>query len=382
MSEKGGDRRSNAPKNLLSKNDFRTLLAIAVVCAAAVSGCRKPSRGALEPAQVHTITQEFAGAASASAPAGTEVWTAKRASAAEPEAPDGVSILTPIDAKSAAGQAALSRLVQALEEVATSHHLTEDSPEKSALPMKLVFRRAGIRTHEIEIVTRRLGATGAGEHGQLAIILDDLGNDAAAAKAVFALPYPLTISVLPHNAHSVEIAEEAHRRGYEVMLHLPMQAVGTQKPEEAELRPGMSAEEVRKFTEEMIGAVPYAVGVNNHQGSEATADAELMNELMPVLREHGLFYIDSRTTAATVAYDTARNDNVHTAFRNVPFLDDVEETGAIRKQLEIAMRGAREKGEAIAIGHPHPETIEVLSEMLPKAQAEGVRLVLVSDLVH
>jgi len=381
VSEKGGDRRSNAPKNPLAKKRFRPLLTIAVVCTVALSGCR-PSRRALEPAQIHAMTREFAGAASASAPAGTKVWTAKRASAGQPEIPDSVSISTPIDVGSAAGRAALSRLVQALEEVATRHQLTRDSSEKNALPLKLIFRHAGIPTHEIEIFTSRLGVGVQAGHGLLAIILDDLGNDPAAARAVFALPYPLTISVLPHHAHSAEIAEEAHRRGYEVMLHLPMQALGTQKPEEEELQPGMSAEQVRRFTEEMIGAVPYAVGVNNHQGSEATADAELMNELMPVLREHGLFYIDSRTTAATVAYDTARSDDVQTAFRNVPFLDDVENAGAIRKQLQIAMRGAREKGEAIAIGHPHSATIEALSETLPQAQAEGVRLVFVSDLVH
>jgi uncharacterized protein len=379
---KGGEGHSNALNNSRLRNFIRTFLAIAVVCAAGLSGCKKAPRGVLGPAQIHAITREFAAAASAAAPAGTKVWTAKRASPAEPEAPDGISISAPIDAKSEVGNAALLKLVQALEEVATRHHLTEDSPARNGQTTKLTFRRAGVRTQEIEITTSRFGARSQSGHARLAIILDDLGNDPAAAKAVFSLPYALTISVLPNHTHSAEIAEEAHRRGYEVMLHLPMQAVGTQKPEAEELRPGMSTEEVRKFAEEMIEAVPYAAGVNNHQGSEATADVHLMDALMPVLRERGLFYIDSRTTAATVAYETARKDSVHTAFRNVPFLDDVEEVGAIRKQLEIAMRGAREKGEAIAIGHPHTQTIEALSEMLPKAQAEGVQLVFVSDLVH
>ena len=107
-----------------------------------------------------------------------------------------------------------------------------------------------------------------------------------------------------------------------------------------------------------------------------------MRELMPVLRARHLFYIDSRTTAATVAYETAQNSRVPSAFRNVPFLDDVVEVGAVRKQLELALRGAREKGEALAIGHPHPATLQALREVLPNAQSEGVQLTFASELVH
>jgi polysaccharide deacetylase 2 family uncharacterized protein YibQ len=107
-----------------------------------------------------------------------------------------------------------------------------------------------------------------------------------------------------------------------------------------------------------------------------------MGELMPALRNWNLFYVDSRTTAATVAFDTAKRDGIPAAFRNVPFLDDVQDAGAIRKQLELALRGAKEKKAAIAIGHPHPETLEALREFLPTAHSNGVRLVFVSELVR
>jgi len=133
---------------------------------------------------------------------------------------------------------------------------------------------------------------------------------------------------------------------------------------------------------DFLTRVPYAKGVNNHQGSEATADPALMSQLMPILREKNLFYIDSRTTAATVAYNAAQQSGVPSAFRNVPFLDDVEEVHAVRKQLELAFRGAKEKGEAIAIGHPHPATREALAEMLPTTKKEGIELVPASELVH
>jgi uncharacterized protein len=220
------------------------------------------------------------------------------------------------------------------------------------------------------------------ETARLAIILDDLGYDRAAAAAVFALPYHLTISVLPHHEYSAEIAEEAFQRGYQVMLHLPMQAQGNEKSETQELHPGMPATEISRELAGMLNGVPHVVGINNHQGSLATSDPRLMSELMPILRQRNLFFIDSRTTAATVAFDTAQKDDVPCAFRNVPFLDDVRSVAAIRKQLELAIHGAKQKGKAIAIGHPHPETLRALREMLPQAQAQGVQLVYASDLVH
>ena len=232
-----------------------------------------------------------------------------------------------------------------------------------------------------EKVARRAPASTSVPGPKLAIILDDLGNDKEATEAVFALHYPLTISVLPYHAHSTEIAEEAKRRGLEVMLHLPMRAIANDTPEAHQLEAGMSSEAVARELNGMLESVPTADGVNNHEGSLATTDAKLMGELMPLLKQRDLFFVDSRTTAATVAFEAAERAGVRSGFRNVPFLDDVQEVGAIRKQLELAIRGAKEKGEAIAIGHPHAETLQALKEVLPRAETEGVHLVFVSELV-
>jgi len=225
----------------------------------------------------------------------------------------------------------------------------------------------------------RIGATTS---PKLAIILDDVGSDPSAVDQVFALHYPLTLSVLPLHQHSTAIADEAHRRGYQVMLHLPMESIGNEVSEPRQLRLGMNSLQVSSDLGGMLSSVPYAVGVNNHQGSLATSNPALMAELMPLLRQRHLFFIDSRTTAATVAFDAAEHDGVPCAYRNVPFLDDVQEASAIRRQLELAIHGAKEKGEAIAIGHPHNETLQVLREMLPQVQAQGVQLVHASALVH
>ena len=266
------------------------------------------------------------------------------------------------------------------------HRLTVDASTSNGNSSRITLRSAGIATHhiEIEVLSSRAGNNENLPAGaaRLAIVLDDLGSDRSVADAIFALQVPITLSVLPYHAHSQEIAQEARKHGCEVMLHLPMQSVANETPEQQELRPGLKREEVEAIVNKMLQSVPEADGVNNHQGSQATSNGALMDELMPVLRDAGVFYVDSRTTAETVAYDTAKRDGVKTAFRNVPFLDDVQNKAAVKRQLQIAIRGAKEKGEAIAIGHPHTVTLDALREMLPEAKKQGVRLVLVSDVVH
>jgi polysaccharide deacetylase 2 family uncharacterized protein YibQ len=106
-----------------------------------------------------------------------------------------------------------------------------------------------------------------------------------------------------------------------------------------------------------------------------------MAALMPMLREQGLFFVDSRTTAQTVAYDTAERMGVRAAYRNV-FLDDTPTQEAVLKQLTLAGRKAEREGWAIAIGHPHPATLAALEEKVPQLEKDGIRLVFASDLAR
>jgi len=226
------------------------------------------------------------------------------------------------------------------------------------------------------------GRTDPGAGPALAIIVDDLGYDSATGRAVLSLPGRVSVAVLPNLPESAGLAEEAHRRGIEVLLHLPMQSLrGEDKAEKVELRVGEPAAEVNRVLGEMLGTVPYAVGVNNHQGSRATADARLMAALATALRARGLFFVDSRTSGATVALDAARRAGVPAVGRNI-FLDDDEQPVAIRRQLEHAERVAREQGWCVAIGHPHNATLDVLADELPEIEARGVRLVTASEIVR
>ena len=355
-----------------------------------LSGCKRKEEKRLTPAQVHQIARDLAAAASSAAPEGTSIKLRQGASRQQPGSTDSLRILLKNDSLPDANRTAVAKLIQSLNTAATRDHLTQDPAIQTGDLLHFQLRHSSVPVLEIEIVARTTPKPGNGlkdsggkaAEGRLAIIIDDLGSDHAAAEAVFELGYPLTVSVLPNHEHSLDIAREAHRRGFQVMLHLPMQSVANETPEARELRPGMPAAEVAALVDQFLQSVPDAAGVNNHQGSQATADAALMDELMPVLGDHHLFYIDSRTTAATVAYNAAQDFGVPSASRNVPFLDDVAEVAAVHKQLELALRGAHEKGEAVAIGHPHAATLQALREVLPHAQTQGIRLVPASELVH
>jgi polysaccharide deacetylase 2 family uncharacterized protein YibQ len=281
---------------------------------------------------------------------------------------------------------------QALQAIARKHELTvTETTSSGVIRFDCAFH--GARTHTIHVVTPLAARAAAHPSAparqstnaaspRLAIIIDDLGYDRSAADAVLALGFPLTVSVLPHLPLSGELAEEAQRRGDQVMLHLPMESEADgAKPEDIELRVGMSASQVDATLAGMLETVPYAAGVNNHQGSRATADPALMQALMPALRQRGLFFVDSRTDAKTVAYDTAERAGVPAASRKV-FLDDTPSRDAILKQLDLAARDAQRDGFTIAIGHPRPATIAALAEGVPPLAARGVHLVFASELVH
>jgi uncharacterized protein len=208
-----------------------------------------------------------------------------------------------------------------------------------------------------------------------AIIMDDLGQDLSAARRLLQLNYPLTFSVMPNLRYSTEIAEEAHRAGREVMLHLPMQPEpgSPAKVSPDELEVGMTSFAVRRTLESDLVSVPYVAGVNNHMGSRATADAKLMAEVVQVLSERHLYFVDSRTTPDTVALEVARRMHLPAFYRSV-FLDDTETTTYTLGQLRELRRVVQEQGVAIAIGHPHLTTLSALAQFLPELESDDIQL--------
>jgi uncharacterized protein len=218
---------------------------------------------------------------------------------------------------------------------------------------------------------------------RVAIIVDDLGQNLAAAQALSRMRSAITFSVMPHLRYSRQTANTAHDTGKEVMLHLPMQPIHDSAPDisQGELRVGMRRAEVSHIVEDDLSTVPFVTGVNNHMGSRATTDISLMKDLMGVLAARHLYFIDSRTIPQSVAIRVARQSQVLSFSRSV-FLDDTRTVPYTLNQLEKLSRIAVTTGSALAIGHPYPTTIEALAQFLPKLQSRGIQLVPASRLVR
>ncbi len=214
-----------------------------------------------------------------------------------------------------------------------------------------------------------------------AIIIDDAGFNLDLVRRLAGLGRPLTLAVLPSGPVTRESAETAHAAGLEVMLHLPLEPNGqSARPGAGTIMAGMSGEDIRRRVKEALGRVPWAKGVNNHTGSLATEDPALMMTIIEVLKERGLYFVDSRTSAKSVAYDAARALGVPAATRRV-FLDQPVENRPIKAALEELFRTARRAGSAVGIGHARVETVEALRRYLSLADSYGVRLVLASEIV-
>jgi polysaccharide deacetylase 2 family uncharacterized protein YibQ len=222
-----------------------------------------------------------------------------------------------------------------------------------------------------------------GSRGRLAILLDDGGQSYDLVPAAIALPPEVGIAVLPFLPKSAETATAMHGAGHEVWLHLPMepQNYPADNPGPGAVLVGMTTDELRTTVHSAINNIPYAVGVNNHMGSKATADLKTMTWVMQELSARGMAFIDSRTTTRTVAEEAARAQGVPTNRRHV-FLDNQRNAAAIRSQLDEAVYRCRIDGEAIAIGHLDPVTVQVLAEELPGIAERGADLVKPSDLVR
>ncbi|MGH8397810.1 MAG: divergent polysaccharide deacetylase family protein, partial [Gammaproteobacteria bacterium] len=215
----------------------------------------------------------------------------------------------------------------------------------------------------------------------IAIIIDDLGNTLAEGHHAVELPGPVACAILPHTRYSVTLADLAHARGKEVLLHLPMQAM-----DDAPLGPGgitlhMTEQEIKNTVRGDVAAIPHLVGVNNHEGSLISMHPGDLAWVMQTLHDIGdLFFVDSYTTVNSIAYQIALENSVPAARRDV-FLDDVNTPQAVQLQFNRLLGIARKKGFALAIGHPRPATLAVLYAELPKLPAQGIKLVPVTVIV-
>jgi polysaccharide deacetylase 2 family uncharacterized protein YibQ len=244
------------------------------------------------------------------------------------------------------------------------------------------------------LVSCRIGPGRAGEEARpeqpllarnkVAIIIDDMGNSLDAIEEVSRLGQAITVAVLPYSRLAQETAAIAHQNNLEVILHLPLESLYNfydNNHTQGIIHSGMDADEIIRAVEESLGQVPYIDGVNTHMGSKITSDAELIRIVLVQLKNRGLYFIDSRTTAESVAFDEAQRMEIPSAFRNV-FLDSEIEEDFIRSQLIRLFRHAQQNGSAVGICHPSPETLKVLRENLHLVERYGLQTVFASEVVQ
>jgi hypothetical protein len=215
---------------------------------------------------------------------------------------------------------------------------------------------------------------------RLALIIDDLGYaEPELVTRLVAQPVPFTVAVLPYLEHSRPSAEIARRAGKEIILHLPMEGREEKDPGPDALLDRLPPAELKARTRKALADIPGIAGANNHMGSRLTADRGRMRLVLEEFRGRNLFFVDSRTTKDTVAYEVAKELGLAAASRKV-FLDDSKDFEEIRKQWERAVALAKQDGEAIAIGHIYPETVAALEKLIPATKGE-VRFVKAGEVV-
>jgi polysaccharide deacetylase 2 family uncharacterized protein YibQ len=397
--------RAKTSRRLIALSSYALLLLLAFLVLFRLSGCRRN----LETAQKRTAARRSAQRPTGSVSnktrvgyseaelqgiafstneaimraAGSEVWikgfrrypSYELADAARTPLPSGRATPVEILAVGASFKTALFAAKQSAMRQNLRMHLSQPLYPSAAhlIEIELSGEKGPAGTWRLREVPRLFRA---------AILIDDLGQNQTALSELLKLRYPITFSVLPHLRYSRETAEEIHRAGGEVMLHLPMEpepgraALGT-----GVIRVGMADSEVAQTLDSDLASIAFARGVNNHEGSRATADPRLMLAVMRSLAHRRLFFIDSRTTAGTVAYEQARRVGVPSFFRSI-FLDNTPSVPYTLAQLDRFCRVVKDRGAAVAIGHPHASTIAALRQYLPEFEREDIQLVPASQLVR
>ncbi len=217
--------------------------------------------------------------------------------------------------------------------------------------------------------------------GKLAILIDDCGADMKTLTKLNEIPVPLTYAVMPYKDYTAESARSGYQAGRKIFVHLPMEPLNTASSEKVFIAGRMSDSKVKVTTKELLDQVPYAIGMNNHQGSMATADHRLMKDVMSVLKERGMVFVDSRTNSASVGEQTASAMGIRTS-RNNLFIDNESDVSSIKARLRQGGEMAKRNGSAIVIGHCRPNTAVALREMIDELRSSGIEIVFVTDLLH
>jgi|TARA_B100001079_G_scaffold37156_1_gene28503 hypothetical protein len=208
--------------------------------------------------------------------------------------------------------------------------------------------------------------------GTIVLVIDDFGyrNDSV-SDGFLKLNVPITCAIIPGHSQSRKFAEKALAKGKEIIIHMPMESsLNIKGEDDYKIKTGMTSEEIEWRINEVLKDMPEAIGMNNHQGSKATTDGKVMSVVASVLKKNNKYFIDSRTSAKTVAEKVMRQIGVPTTRRHI-FLDNDDSIEKISERLDELVKLSRKQGVAVAIGHARPNTLKVLKDAIPQLISDG-----------
>ena len=219
--------------------------------------------------------------------------------------------------------------------------------------------------------------------GKIALLIDDFGDKwNVTTRSFLELDVDLTLSVIPGRKMSNKIAGEILERGFEVVAHLPMEPINAAFRDNGYIiLANMNKQQIGDVIRRSLDDVPSAVGVNNHMGSRVTSHRQTMTVVLEEIKSRGLYFIDSRTTASSIAYDLAQSMGVESGKRDI-FLDNERNKDVIKERVWELVEKARINGFAIGLGHCQQVTLEVLQEEIPRIKRKGAQFVFLSEVVH
>jgi polysaccharide deacetylase 2 family uncharacterized protein YibQ len=216
----------------------------------------------------------------------------------------------------------------------------------------------------------------------VAIVIDDFGYNMNNVDQFLAIKEPITLSILPGERYTKEVARRARERGDEIILHLPLESWRSDVKEEAvTIRSGMSGPDIDSKLKKELSDLPPVGGVSNHMGSKATEDRKVMTDVIKYLKGNGLYFFDSLTSPRSVCREVASQAGVRYARRD-RFLDNDNDPAAIEAKLRDVKKLAIARGRAIAIGHDRKNTAAVLAKTMPEMSREGIEFVYLSEMVE
>ena len=233
-------------------------------------------------------------------------------------------------------------------------------------------------------VQKKPGTTSKKKYsGKLAVIIDDCGYNMDPVRKLLKTGLPFSYAIIPYKTYSSDVLHLVMGAGRVAMLHLPMEPMDASQISE----PGhtvlnsMDDSQIKALVSSAISSLPGISGVNNHEGSRSTSNADVMAATLQVIKSRGLFFVDSATSSGSVAQQTARRMGVPTG-KNMLFLDNAADVGAIHSQMLAAAELADRYGSVIVICHARPATAAAWTYYGKELQESGIQLVPVTELVH